>query len=395
MRAEFLGAAMIQKSARTQAYRPGQSGESVRHTHLTSDPLIAKCLGPPFSLLFVSTIERRQALEHTIHLHPHSKRLCSLKATHTPWTSVTLYGVNHSPWVQGIKMALAEHTIPTRLISYPLGLKWFHRRGLIFPALKLADGRTLEDSFAMYQMLESEGYDMGLAALAEGELEAFQLELEQLFMLYALGRAVKGKRWRFIQGWSSMQEEPVKASGIVSRALITLYFWLLIIAGIRIEERKGRPVYDLSLIEQGLRRLNGRLEGKEWLHGDKPGCLDFALMGHIQCMMSGLTDELIPLVNAQEALMAWVRRMLDHVEGFTPLYARRLIDEEAQIKVATHSERMLFWLSLSLWLIAWPLSLSILVLSLMKRTKNPAHSGAISRRHRRAQGGRGGESDAD
>mgnify|MGYP003917905759 CR=1 FL=1 len=308
---------------------------------------------------------------------------------------MTLYGVNHSPWVQGIKIALAEHKVSTRLVSYPISLRWFHRRGLIFPALRLPDGRTFEDSFVMYEVLESEGYDMGLDALAEGEFRAFQLELEQLFMRYALGRGVKGKRWRFIQAWSSMQEEPVKAAGIVYRALLTLYFWLLIIAGIHLEEKKGRPVYDLSLIEQGLKRLNGRLEGKEWLHGDKPGCLDFALMGHIQCMMSGLTDELIPLLSSQEALMAWLKRMLDHLDDLTPLYARRLIDEEAQVQVATHSERMLFWLSLSLWLIAWPLSLSILVLSLMKRTKNPAHSGAISRRHRRAQGGRGGESDAD
>ena len=303
----------------------------------------------------------------------------------SPWRKVTLYGVNHSPWVQGVRMALAHHGIPTRLTSYPISVSWFFRRGFVFPSLRCADGTIHTDSFEIYRLLESEGYALGFDTLSADERVAFQAELEALFGVYALGRCVRGKRWRFIRGWSTMQESPPSASGIVWRALLSLYFWMLIRLGIRIAEKKGRTPYDLETIERGLEALNERLTGTTWLSGEGPGCLDFALMGHIQCMTSGLTDELLPLLDKQDALMRWIERMMRALEGYSPRYADRLLNTSEALWEAPRIERALFWMSWTLWLIAWPLSLSLFGISLAKRSTNPAHSGAVLRRYRRGR----------
>ena len=301
------------------------------------------------------------------------------------WRSVTLYGVNHSPWVQGIRMALAHHGIPTRLTSLPLSPSWFWRRGLIFPAMQLADGRTYEDSFTMYEELEAAGFPLGIDAVSPEERQAFQAELEGFFTMYALGRGIEGKRWRFIQGWSTMREHPSTPSGIVSRALITNYFLVLIRAGIYLERKRRRPVFDLKILDAQLARWDARLAESQWLSGAAPGYLDFALFGHLQCMTSGLTDELIPLIQAHPALMAWAEAMVARHRDYAPLYVRRLFDPECHVDVATKAEQALFWVAWVAWLMAWPLSAGVVVTSLLRREKNPAHSGAVRRRHRKKE----------
>ena len=54
--------------------------------------------------------------------------------------NVILYGVEHSPWVQGVHLALKHYRINVQLTSYPLSLNWLWYKGPVFPALQLANG---------------------------------------------------------------------------------------------------------------------------------------------------------------------------------------------------------------------------------------------------------------
>ena len=92
--------------------------------------------------------------------------------------NITLYGVEHSPWVQGIWLALHHHKVKTRLTSFPLGWNWVWQKGLVFPTLKLSDGSMHIDSFNMYVLLEEAGFELGVSQMSEDERIKAQVELE-------------------------------------------------------------------------------------------------------------------------------------------------------------------------------------------------------------------------
>jgi|GEM_PF-6825343 len=300
------------------------------------------------------------------------------------WEQVKLYGVAHSPWVQGIRLALAYHNIPTQLTSQPPSLSWIVQRGPVFPVLQLADGTKHLDSFQLYVLLEKHGYPLGVQRMTEEERNIAQVELERLFSVYALGRCIDGKKWRFISAWSTMREEPYRTSAVLWRALLSLYFWVLIRMGIRMATRKRGMAYNLVFIEQQLRLWEQKLEKQEWLTGETIGFLDFAFWGHLQCMASGLTDELLPIVRRFPRLMAWLETMQDQQSSYRPMYTQRIFEHSAVVVQSGRKERFFFWCGWVLALIFWPLTLVFIAMSLRQRFHNPARTGAVLSRHRRA-----------
>ena len=301
------------------------------------------------------------------------------------WRSVRLYGVDHSPWVQGVLLALRYHKIPVSLTSYPLSIKWCWRYGLVFPALQLADGSRHLDSFKMYELMEACGFHLGIDQSTTQDRLSFQAELEQLFSIYALGRCISGKKWAFIKAWSVMSERPSTYQGAVCRALLSSYFWVLIQIGIYVARRRREAAYDLDQIESYLMIWNERLRDHQWLTGDEIGFLDFALWGHMQCMTSGLTDELLSLLRDQPHLMSWVKRLsqLD-ISDISP-YTQRLIDQSVGATEADPCQtwflRVIFWCVWIISLCLWPLTLVFILISLLRRFRNPARSGAINDRY--------------
>ena len=173
--------------------------------------------------------------------------------------TIKIYGVDHSPWVQGVLLACAHHQIPIELISYPLSLKHYWKNGLIFPAILLGDGAICSDSFKIYELLEQKGYALGIHHLSPQERKSAQMELEKLFSIYALGRCMPGKRIRFIRAWSLMRERPQSYIGPVIRAFLSMYFWILIQAGIyTVRKYYGTP-YRLDLIEKYVQQWDQKL----------------------------------------------------------------------------------------------------------------------------------------
>ena len=177
----------------------------------------------------------------------------------SPLQSVTVYGVSHSPWVQGILYALAHHKIPTRLTSYPISPWWFWNRGVVFPVLCLDDGTTHVDSFHMYELLESKGYSLGVSRISVAERQKAQFDLEKLFSNYSLGRGIAGKRWRFMVAWSTMKESPNTFHGIICRVFLCYYFWLLIQVVVFLTKRRKRAFLVLEQTERQLATWDERL----------------------------------------------------------------------------------------------------------------------------------------
>ena len=294
---------------------------------------------------------------------------------------VVLYGVDHSPWVQGVRFALSYHGVPTRLTSIPLSLAWYLKNGLTFPAIKLMDGSIHTDSFKIYELLEERGVTLGVHQLSDIERESAQIRLETMFSNYALGRVMNGRQLSFLKAWSTMTEVPSSKVGIACRSLLSLYFWALINLGIYATQSNHRAAYDLEQFEQDISYWNDKLEHVSWLTGSRVGFLDFALLGHLQCMTSGLTDELIPIIQRQPHLMKWLDRLHDEFNGYNPLFTQRLINQHT-IERANLKNRIIFWLALAVWLLILPITGFIILLGLYQRGNNPARTGGVISRKR-------------
>ena len=254
------------------------------------------------------------------------------------------------------------------------------RRGveawIVFPSLRPTDGTTHLDSFAIYALLEAHGYPLGVGSTPADVGASAQVELERLFMNYAPGRCIRGRRWRFIRGWSEIPEQPYRIRGAISRGFVSVYFFVLIRLGIRLAEARGRAVYDLALFEQHIQAWDRRLTTARWFTGSAPGFLDFALLGHIQCMSSGLTDELLPILRRQKHLIEWLQRMLDTVDGTPHLHARRVLEPTASTPLASSADRRWFWFA---WVVAvclWLTPNRLMVLPPDARRIRPPGSGA-------------------
>ena len=68
---------------------------------------------------------------------------------------------------------------------------------------------------------------------------------------------------------------------------MSIYFFILIHLG----RVLSKSPYNLSRIDSELNSWNEVLNNSEWISGDNLGVIDFALFGHIECICSGLTDE--------------------------------------------------------------------------------------------------------
>ena len=299
------------------------------------------------------------------------------------WQGTTLYGVNHSPWVEGVRLAMVHHGIQPRLTSHPHRLGWVWKNGLIFPALRAPDGSIWVDSFQIYARLEAAGHALGVETVPAPERVALQARLERLFLSYAPGRCIRGRRWRFIVAWSQIPERPYTRQGVISRALVSIYFFVLIRLGIRLSEARKRPVYDLDRIEAQLAWWDRRLAAQPWLTGNAPGFLDFALLGQVQCMCSGLTDELLPVLRRQAHLVDWLKRITGHLRDAPHIHARRVLDDSASVELAGRREQWLFWLTWLLALLAWPVTGVALLVLLARRQRSASHSGAVLSRQAR------------
>ena len=92
--------------------------------------------------------------------------------------------------------------------------------------------------------------------------------------------------------------------------------------------------------------------GGPFLHGQQLGVSDVGLLGHFQCMLGGLSDEVLPLIDAHPALWRWLRTMHDlpALASYGRMYsaahpeaARRLHTEPRPVLYGGAPTQGLYW----------------------------------------------------
>lgn len=308
---------------------------------------------------------------------------------------VLLYGSDHSPWVQTVLIALEYYQVPYEIVHYPISWYSFRQHGLVFPACLWPDGTLSTDSLAIVTQLERRQINAvtkisnttGITGLEVEkpysedeyiELKRSQKKLERFFLSYVLTRAIFGKKLSFIKVWAQTSDQTSsRLSYLISnlmRSFITLYFFSLINIAIISCYLKRSPVYSIKHFCNDLSDWNQQLYTQDFLGGLEPNYLDYALLGHIQCITSGLTKQFIPFIHEQPHLILWIHRMHALLPKYQRLYSRRLFNSHARVRKASRVSQFLFYSSLVVQLALFPITLIALFYSLCLRYKNPART---------------------
>ena len=95
---------------------------------------------------------------------------------------IIVFGVDQSPWVQGVLYALSLNNIDYKLTSVPPSFLWPFKYGLVIPIVSIGEEQVY-DSFNIYKRLNLSDHN-----ISEDELKKLSKKLERLFILYSLGR---------------------------------------------------------------------------------------------------------------------------------------------------------------------------------------------------------------
>ena len=243
---------------------------------------------------------------------------------------------------------------------------------MIMPEARFPDGRIVGDSFEITREVTAR-YSIASAGSLVGTEDIRRLE--RLFFSYALRRGQPGRRVAFIRGWSKAPSTDGSLTAASYRALMCSYFFALILAGRQQARRVG---VDPDHSETLLRLLSGwetRLSEEPFLAGAEPGLNDLALMGHIQCMATGLTEDVFAELETFPKLWKWAGEMSKQLGDYPHNFARRLNEPGYVPTRATVNEQATFWATGLVGLAAWPVSLMALGDAFLRRGRNPNRSG--------------------
>jgi glutathione S-transferase len=264
---------------------------------------------------------------------------------------VTVYGNDHSPWVQAVLLGLHDRGIAHTLVTVP-PLRVFLDSGVLMPAAQIDDGAWRLDSAAILAAL-------GYSEVAEEDARS----LRRLFASSALRRT--DDAWAFWSRFSFARDG--HPNGLRRhwnhfwRAFSILYFFTLIrVGGPRMAPR------DSESGRKALRTLQARLPGAHpFFGGDAPDTVDLQLFGLVQMFSSIPVPELAILQKDPEleCLRRWVGEMQRRFSGYGHLYAAA--DYEPVLPTppgARGTERIAFWLgALAMWL-AFPITLPLVAI---------------------------------
>jgi len=245
---------------------------------------------------------------------------------------VTVYGNDHSPWVQAVLLGLDEADIPWTLVAAPPpGL--LVDSGVLMPAVRFDDGPWRYDS------------ERVLAALGYGAVDGAPARaLSNLFFRAALTRVEE--RWAFWYRFGfSRDGDPVRwrrAAHNVGRAIPVFYFFVLISLG-----RLRAPASDAEAFAAAFAKLHQELpENAAFFGGSAPDTLDFQLFGLVQMLetMPRLPLEVLCHHPTLDPLRDWIGAMQARFADYDRLYTAQRFEPKSPARpVASPLERTLFW----------------------------------------------------
>ena len=289
-----------------------------------------------------------------------------LKSNH-----VYLYGVDHSPWVQGVWYTLMYLGYEVRLSCVPPSASWVKNNGITFPVAVFNGERRISDSFKIYEYLSKHHQNLPFST----SFKESQVKLEKLFLIYSPQRGAKGKNLKFFLGWMKMRERPSSIKGAFFRGIIFLYYFFLIKLSLIFVSSKKNEVHIKDSLKKNLSFWDTKLENSKWISGDKIGFLDFSLFGHMECIASGPTDEFMPIVRDFKNINSWLKKMLEINKEVPPLYSKRLFDHGPYAERDRKNE-MIFILGFIFGVAFFPLTIILILYLFSIRTRGHHHSGA-------------------
>ena len=255
---------------------------------------------------------------------------------------VTVYGNDHSPWVQAVLLGLHDMGIPGTLVTAPPP-ELLVDAGVLMPAVRFDDEAWRHDSG---RILEALGY----GAVSEAPART----LGALFGRAALMRTER--RWEFWHRFSfSRDGDPNpwrRAWHNVARALPVFYFFVLISFG-----RLRMPASDADSFAGLFQELQQELpESGPFFGGEAPDTLDLQLFGLVQMLESipGPPLDVLCQHPTLDRLRRWVGAMQARFADYDRLHtAQRFEPKSPQRPAAEPLERVLFWCgALGCWLAA-------------------------------------------
>lgn len=278
---------------------------------------------------------------------------------------VTVYGGDHSPWVQGVCLALHTRGLAYRLIPWPVS---YAEHAMVMPVCRWADGRITADSFAVCEALDDAPFS---GAVSPQD----QTRLERLFLSYVLARIAPGKKLAFVSAWAKMPSDSKRPLHGAFRALMLVYFYALIVAARAMSRRRGANPNTLDRLDHELGFWDDRLAESSFFGGETLSALDCAVFGQVQCMATGLTDETFSHLKSFPRLSAWIELMNQEFVEYPHLFSRRLDDLRAMPQRAPFADRAIFYTALLSSALLAPLTLVWLLDALRRRGANPNRSG--------------------
>ena len=263
---------------------------------------------------------------------------------------VTVYGNDHSPWVQAVLLGLHDAGTPCTLVTAP-PLELLVDAGVLMPAVRFDD--------------EPWRYDSGhiLAALGYGAVgEAPARALSDLFLRAAMTRG--DDRWAFWHRFSfSRDGDPDpwrRAWHHVARAFPVFYFFVLISLG-----RLRTPAADADSLAGTFAELQRELpENAPFFGGNAPDTLDFQLFGLVQMLetMPRLPLDVLCHHPTLDPLRHWVGAMQARFADYDRLYTAQRFEPSSPTRpVASPLERALFWCGAAGCWLAAPLTVPLVL----------------------------------
>ncbi|MEC7984781.1 MAG: hypothetical protein VX278_06440 [Myxococcota bacterium] len=295
---------------------------------------------------------------------------------------VLVYGSDHSPWVQTVLLALEHRCVPYQIVQFPISISSYLKHGMVMPVCRWPDGHIITDSFAILAEIDKRHSESGISLLVPPEdpsiVASDQSRLELFFLLYVLARFEWGNKGRFVHVWAkTAPQHPSPFLIFLShafRATMTLYFILLIQGGIWSQTRKRKAIYKKDLFLKEWSRWCGRLGDSPFFGGDTPHYLDFALLGQIQCISSGLTDEVFSALRQEPAMMHWLERMHTYLPNYPRMYSKRFFSNGFTPTQTSVWGIIVFYMSLILQFALAPLPIVFLLHAFSLRNRNPART---------------------
>ena len=267
-----------------------------------------------------------------------------------PPEHVTVYGNDHSPWVQAVLLGLHDRGIPCTQVTVP-PLSVFLASGILMPAAKIDQGPWLHDSA---QILA----EVGCAKVTDRDARDLML----LFRSSASRRT--DSTWRFWSNFSRARDGhpngPRRHWNHFWRAFSILYFYLLI----KVAGSSFRPkAEDAGLV--AMQALQERLDERGgFLGGTSPDTADYQLFGLVQMCSSTPVPERGFLQHdpTLHRLRSWIGEMQTRFAAYDHLYsAQDYAPRCPPSPISTATEQIAFWLgSATMWL-AFPITIPLVV----------------------------------